>query len=76
MAEQLYPRIKKVRMPSSTRKAWRVYYSNMTYDGGGSASFIRAYWTRWGARYSAFLEVNVRAWGGQAILKHRSEFDV
>ena len=75
MVEQLYPRVKKTRTPNA-RKPWRVYYSNMAYDGGGSASFIRSYWTRWGARYSAFLEVNIRAWGGKAILKHRSEFDV
>lgn len=64
MGEQLYPRPRKERDKSG--RLWRVEYA-LAYDDGG-AKWIGYYRTKFGARHAAFWHVNVRSWGGTAVL--------
>lgn len=65
MAEQLYPKVPRVK-PERIDRPWRVEY-DMTFDGGGSA-WSQYYRTEFGARWSAFWWEHFRSWGGRATL--------
>lgn len=68
--EELYPKEPKPEkpVPSVRLKPWAVKYEELVYDGGGGASWTQYYYTRLGARFSAFMHYHIRSYGGGSVI--------
>lgn len=48
---------------------WKVTFTDMIYDGGGTDSWKQYYFTWIGAQFSRWTHYHLRSWGGQTKLE-------
>lgn len=66
----IYPKPPRARRVHSERR-YRVRYSGMAVDGGGSVSWVGYHRTRIGARIAAWWGQHVTTWGGTVTITDR-----
>lgn len=72
MGKQILPPRKRPKRSKSYLR-WRVDYTDMLYDGGGSSAYTRYYMFRIQAYIMSFINCYVLAWQGKAELTDQLE---